>query len=214
MNVNVRIGEELIVGIDLGREHFGEGVGDAHRLFHDVAHVAGQLHPAAAALLVFDGPQRPTQRRFNVQRRTSHGSPGQTHYDARWSRVVEPVGGEDGPADKVSEVAVVDGDGLRLALDELEGGLAEDLLHLLLQVAHAALPAVGLDQRLQGLAVDRQLGVRHPRVPFGLRDEVLGGDVHLLFGHVARHLNHFHTIPQWLRNRIQHVGSADEQHLT
>ena len=48
----------------------------------------------------------------------------------RRSDVVEPVVSEDGFADKVVEVVIVDRDRFRLALDEFEGSFAEDLLHL------------------------------------------------------------------------------------
>ena len=56
--------------------------------------------------------------------------------------------------DKVVEIAVINSDVLGLAFDELEGSFAEDLLHLFLQVADAALPTVRLDQRFQRLVLN------------------------------------------------------------
>ena len=35
----------------------------------------------------------------------------------------------------------------------------------------------------------------------------------LLLGHVARHVDHLHPVPQWLRDGLGDVGRADEQHL-
>ena len=85
---------------------------------------------------------------------------------------------------------------------------------LFLEVADAAFATVRLDERLQGPAADVQLIVSHSRVSFGLWNEIFVGDVHLLFSHVARDADHFHTIAQRFRNRVQHVGSADEKYLT
>lgn len=35
----------------------------------------------------------------------------------------------------------------------------------------------------------------------------------LLLGHVARHVDHLHAVPEWLRDGLGDVGRADEQHL-
>ena len=46
-----------------------------------------------------------------------------------------------------------------------------------------------------------------------LVDQVIGGDLQLLFLGVAGDLEHFHAVAQRRRNRIEHVGRGDEQHL-
>lgn len=35
----------------------------------------------------------------------------------------------------------------------------------------------------------------------------------LFLGHVARHVDHLHAVPEWLRDGLGDVGRADEQHL-
>ena len=50
-----------------------------------------------------------------------------------------------------------------------------------------------------------------PSTAFG--DEELLGDLDLLLLGVAGELEHFHAVAQRLRNRVQHVGRADEHHV-
>ena len=46
-----------------------------------------------------------------------------------------------------------------------------------------------------------------------LADEVAAGDRELLFLGVAGQLEHLHAVAQRRRNRVEHVGGGDEQHL-
>ena len=46
-----------------------------------------------------------------------------------------------------------------------------------------------------------------------LRDKVTLGDFLFLLLQVARHLDEFHTVKQWARDRIQGVSRSDKEHL-
>ena len=87
--------------------------------------------------------------------------------------VIEAVVREDGLADKVVQVVGPDVDVLDVAAHQLVGGLAVDLFDVLLQVAHAALAAVGPDQRLQRRRLHHHPVPGDARVALRLSDKEL-----------------------------------------
>ena len=46
-----------------------------------------------------------------------------------------------------------------------------------------------------------------------LRHEMLRCDLYLLLHDITAHLDQFHTIQQWLGNRIQIISGSDKHHL-
>ena len=84
---------------------------------------------------------------------------------------------------------------------------------LALEVAHARLARVLLDDRRQGRVGELDLG-RLQAVGLDLaRDEVTAGDVFLLLQRVARQLDRLHPVLQRAGNRVEDVGRGDEHHL-
>ena len=98
--------------------------------------------------------------------------------------------------------------------DDLARDLAADRRDLALEVADARLARVALDDRLERFVEERDVRASSspaPSIAFG--DEELLGDLDLLLLGVARELQHFHAVAQRLRDRVQHVGRADEHHV-
>ena len=69
MQMQVRLVEEVVVGLFLRQEVLGERVRDLRRLLHDVTEVSSQCHTSLAVRLQL--VQRSGQGRFNVEGRTS-----------------------------------------------------------------------------------------------------------------------------------------------
>ena len=76
----------------------------------------------------------------------------------------------------------------------LIGHLAQGLVDLLLQLAHAAFTSVLLDNLLDGSFVERQFLVHQSRILLFLGNEVALGNLEFLFRDIAADLNDFHTV--------------------
>jgi hypothetical protein len=100
-----------------------------------------------------------------------------------------------------------------LALGDFAGDFAADRADLALEVAHARLARVLLDDRGQRRVGKLDLR-RLEAVGFDLAgDEVAAGDVALLLERVAGQLDRLHTILQWAGNGVEDVRGGDEHHL-
>ena len=86
---------------------------------------------------------------------------------------------------------------------------------MLLQLAHATLSRVFLDDGLKGSLVELNLrGVFVESCIVQLtRHQVTLGNLYLLLGDVTAHLDEFHTVEQWTRDGAEVVGSGDEEYL-
>ena len=62
------------------------------------------------------------------------------------------------------QVVGVDAHRCQILFDELEGHFAEDLLDVLLQISHATLAAIELDELAERLVADRNLFGLHARL--------------------------------------------------
>ena len=103
--------------------------------------------------------------------------------------------------------------GLALALGELARDLAADRADLALEVAHAGLARVALDDLAQRLVGELELRL-HQAVLLDLpRHQVALGDLELLLLGVAGQLDHLHPVAQRRRDRVELVRGGDEQHL-
>ena len=101
-----------------------------------------------------------------------------------------------------------------LALDDdLARDLAADRRDLALEVADARLARVALDDRLDRVVLNDDVVGGEAGAFDRLRREEALGDLDLLLLGVAGELQHFHAVAQRLRNRVQHVGRADEHHV-
>ena len=100
-----------------------------------------------------------------------------------------------------------------VALGPASSDLAAERADLPLEVPDAGLARVtandGADRRV---AEVRAVG-RQPVVDDLLGDQVLDGDLELLFLGVTRELEHLHPIAQRRRHRVEHVGGRDEEDL-
>ena len=81
------------------------------------------------------------------------------------------------------------------------------------EVAHAGLTGVSPNHLTQRIRRELHVIRRETVVLDLLLDQVVGGDLQLLFFGVAGDFEHFHPIPQCSRHRIEDVGGRDEQHL-
>ena len=97
--------------------------------------------------------------------------------------------------------------------DDLAGDLAADRRNLALEVSDAGLARVAVDDRLDRLVGEGDVLLREAQVLDGLGREEALGDLDLLELGVAGELQHFHAVPQGLRDGVQHVGRADEHHV-
>src|SRR5690606_1305896 len=84
---------------------------------------------------------------------------------------------------------------------------------LALEIAHARLARVALDDRAERVFADRRLlGLQAVRLELTI-DEVALRDLELLVRRVARALDALHAVAQRPRDVVQHVRRANEEHL-
>ena len=93
------------------------------------------------------------------------------------------------------------------------GGFPADRPDLALEVAHAGLARVSADHAAERGVGKRELFAGEAVVRDLLLDEVLAGNLQLLFFGVPGELEHLHAVAQGRRHRIEHVRGRDEQHL-
>ena len=202
MQVNERFVEEGRIPAVL--PHIGADVvvGDLGGLFHYLAQLAGQFE-AAAQCVNAGGLDR--------QSRAAHAGPGQpsNHAFARHHL----LGAEDRHAQSRFQVFRADLQLGSRVLEQLENRFAHQLAQLLLQLAHTGLTGIAFDNRTQCAVADAQARLGDTGLGQLLGPQVAFGDGQLLFGDVARQANHFHTVQQRARDRVQGVGGTHEQHL-
>ena len=99
------------------------------------------------------------------------------------------------------------------ALGERARDFAAYAADFALEVAQASLARVAADDF--GHRVRGELDLDVAQTVFGnlLGHQMAFGDLELLFFGVARQFQHFHPVAQRRRNRIEHVGRGQEQHL-
>ena len=189
--------------VSLGGDVPHVGVGDARRLLHDVAHLAGELE----ALLARIG------HRLDDEGVAAHARPGEAHGHARPRSPLDVVLVEDGLAQVLLHRRLVDREllaSLVLEDDDL-GELAMDLVEVLLEVAHPRLAGVALGDEHEGVPRVAHRAPLEAVLLEALRDEVVLGDLELLGIDVARQLDDLHPVDEGSGDRIQSVGRADEE---
>src|SRR5436190_165462 len=174
------------------------------RLLHDVAELAGQGQLALAG----------HQRRLDGQDLAADFRPGQARGDADLVLLLGQRLAEARHAEVLGDLGRRDLHAERLALDDdLARHLAADRRDLALEVPDARFAGVALDDRGERLVEEHDVVLGEARAFDRLRREELPGDLDLLELGVAGELEHFHAVAQRLRNRVQHVGRADEHHV-
>ena len=169
-----------------------EGIGAAadvgerglRRLLHDVAELARQ-DELALALKHGD---------FSRQDRTADFGPGHARRDADLRLLLRLRLQELHAAEEVRQVAARHADRRLFALDDLARGLAADLADEALELAHARLARVVLDDVLQHACAEADV-LAGEAVLFTLTaDEVALCDLELLVLGVARELDDLHAV--------------------
>jgi hypothetical protein len=97
------------------------------------------------------------------------------------------------------------------ALGVVARDLAAHRADLALEVAHAGLARVALDDRAQRLVGEVGLALGQPVALDLARHEVAPRDLELLLGGVARQLDDLHAVAQRPRDRVELVRGADEE---
>src|SRR5262245_29445854 len=171
-------------------------------LAHHLAQLAGQQEPAAARRA-----RGLDEQDVAAHRRPSKAGRHSRHAGAHGDFVLEAQRPQDLLQILDANVLL-----LGLALGDLDGHRAQHAADLALEVAHARLARVALDDAPQGRVVD--LDLLGPE-PVGLElaaHQVALGDLELLARGVARELDDLHAIAQRAGNGVQHVGRGDEDH--
>ena len=95
----------------------------------------------------------------------------------------------------------------------LSDHLTADSSDTLLQATHTRLTRIAVDNSGDNAFLKLELrGFESVVIEF-LRDKVTLGDFLFLLLQVTRHLDEFHTVKQWARDRIQGVSRSDKEHL-
>ena len=180
------------------------GEGDARRLLHDVAELAGEHQPVGAR-------HRGGLDEQHVAAGAGDREPGG---DARHGRALRRLLEELLPAERLAHHRHVDGDRrLRRARRDARSRLAQQRAELALELPHAGLAGVVVDDEPQDRVVDRHL-VRPQPVALDLpRPQVAARDRHLLGDRVAVEADHLHAVEQRPGNGVGDVGGRDEEHL-
>src|SRR4051794_3278639 len=205
VDVHVVVGEPLVGhaaavqrrGVAL---HVGERRG--RRLLHHVTELPRHLELALAGV----------GGRLHEQHVAAHGSPGEAGGHPRLVGSAVHVGLEAALAEQLHHRLRADR-ALRpaLALRELARHLAAGRADLALQVAHARLARVAVDEHVERVVGERDLRTADAVALHLARHEVALGDLALLLVRVARQLDHLHAVAQRGRHRVELVGGGDEE---
>ena len=98
------------------------------------------------------------------------------------------------------------------ALRDAHGNMAKDVADLALEIAHAGLARVVVDDQKQGRVADRALLRLEPGRRELARHQVAAGDLQLFGAGVAGQRDDLHAVAQRPRYGVEHVGRADEHH--
>ena len=110
----------------------------------------------------------------------------------------------------VSRVSV---DGLLLPFGPAPRDLPDERRDLALEIADTRLARVAANDEPDRLVGKCHHLRRQPVIGDLLGDEVLLRDLELLLFRIARQLEHFHSVAQRRRNRVEHVRRRHEQHF-
>ena len=93
--------------------------------------------------------------------------------------------------------------------------LPHRFVYLFLQLAHAALTGVVLNDFFQSLLRERNLRLDILQSVVGefFRYEMMLCNLHLLLGDISAEFNDFHSVEQRPRNGVEVVGRGDEHHV-
>src|SRR5829696_5931534 len=180
------------------------GEGDRGRLLQHVAQLAGQGQPGLTV----------HHAGLDEQDVTAGAGDGQAGRDP----------GDGGPLGRLEEeplasqvaahVAVVDDQrGAGLAAGDPGRRLAQQLADLTLQVPDPGLAGVVADHGPQGRLGDDHLVAAQPGLVQLAGQQVVAGDGQLLVLGVAVQADDLHAVKQRARDRLDHVGGGDEQHV-
>src|SRR5579862_6351195 len=207
MDVDVVIGEEALVDAEFLGVGTYPGQCRLHRLLHHLTELSG--HGEAALAFHLSG--------FDEQHVAASRRPCQTH---RNSGALGALGNFAFGADLHSAQHVVLLHHLRrnakfvgLAFSNASRLLAANGSDGALQVAHAGFARVVADDESNSLFRKFDLIATDAVLLDLAGNQVLEGNVDLLFFRVSLQFDDFHTVAQRLGNRVEHVGRGDEQHL-
>ena len=200
MEVYVPMVEHL--GIDMERSSMSLQVlkGNGGTLLHDVTQIAGEGQLPLAT----------RETGFDEEDFASHGRPRQSCHHPGIAVALIAVAGVFLYAQQFrnllhADVGVVEG----ALLGKLQGQLTANLANLLVQFTDARFAGIVLDYLLQGglKNVDAHMDAVLLHL---LTHQVTAGNLHLLFGEVAAHLDEFHTVEQRGRNGADVVRRGNE----
>ena len=194
--------EELGIGAELRKVGADVAVGDFRRLLHHLAQLPGQFETAVQGM---------DARRLDRQGRATHAGPGQpgNHAFARQHLLAAEYRHPQGSFKILGHQF----DRHIGFVDQLHDCLAHQFAQLFLQLAHAGLAGIALDDGAQGAVADGQAILVDTGLGQLLGPQVTLGDRHFLFGDVAGQADHFHAVEQRAGDGIQGVGGAHEEHL-
>jgi len=101
----------------------------------------------------------------------------------------------------------------RFSLSLLCREFTQDVRDLALEVPHASLVGITIDDQAQGFIRNGNLLFIQPVFEQLFRDKELAGDGEFFFFDVTREFNQFHAVQQSWRDGRDGVGSRDEKHL-
>ena len=205
VNMDVMVGEKFFVNPKLRRVGTHPAMRGLHGLAHHVLNLAGD---GKASFAFHPG-------RFDEQNVASRRRPGQSN-------------DHSGPFGALGNLAfAADLNAPQKFLDDLLGHdqlfalafrqpprlLAADRAEIPFQAAHPGFPRVVADYVAHGFFRKLNL-LGGDAVLFDLPgDQILERDVNLLFFRVSLQFDDLHAVAQRFRDRIEHIGGGDEQHL-
>ena len=204
MDVDVVLGELLVVDVEIFR--FGSDVricgGD--RLAHDIAELTRDSGASAAG----------HSGRFDEHDLAAELRPRQSGRDADLGMALRELVFERWQTEVRLDLGSLHGvERLLRSAGNFAGNLPENVAELALQVAHACLGGVVANHHQQRVVADGHVRGGETVVFEQLGDQMLLRDLQLLAFRVAGKPDHFHPIAQRTRNRVEHVCRADEERV-
>ena len=182
------------IGADIAQGRVG-------RLLHHVTQVAGKLQ-LAGALHDID---------FHLQRLAADGGPSQPGYQTNLIVDRQAVRQELADAQETLHIGAGDGDLLRRFL--LQNGhirFAADLRKAPFQLPNAGFSGIAGNNLPNSIVCDPQLRLFQAVLFHLLGDQMVLSDHQLFFIGIGAQLNDLHTVQQGSGNRIQGIGSGNE----
>ena len=203
--MNVVIGKEAFRDPQLSGVGTYPGQGSLHGFLHHLADLPGHGEATFAFHAI----------RFDEEHVTAGRSPRQAnrHTSAFGAFGNFALGPNFDTAEKFLNDFFRDNQLFRLAFGNSARLLARDCSDIAFQIANTRFVRVVPDNETDSLFGDVDLVFSDSVFLDLARDQVLEGDVDLLFFRVALQFDDFHAVAQRLRNRIEHVRRRDEKHL-